>query len=269
MKKYFLVIIGFIILNSCTEVENGYKGVVYQPYAGGLDPSIVYPEGVDIGVSWLWNDMITYDCRQHTTDIKANLLDVNNMSVGITASVFHRVIPNKIGYLHLEKGQDYEQTYIKPVFEGALKNVIGKYTAQELVSSKRDAVEKEIKSILDQAFKVNYIQCDDIIIRDVNLPEAINKAITAKQVQEEQNLLAEKKKVEKENLAAAIIAEAKGNYEAAQYDAKTKDIMSHPKMLKLKELEIQEKAIERWNGEFGNNNVFSEVPVIRGLGGIK
>ncbi len=267
MKKFILSVVLLTFLASCTEVENGYKGVVYQPYSGGLNPDIVYPEGVDIGASWLWNDMITYDCRQHTTDIKATLLDVNNMSVGITASVFHRVIPNKIGYLHLEKGKDYEETYITPVFEGALKNVIGKYTAQELVSSKREFVEKEVKSILDKAFKVNYIHCDDIIIRDVNLPQAINNAITAKQVQDEQNLLSEKKKVEKENLAAALIAEAKGNFEAAQYDAKTKDIMSQPKMLKLKELEIQEKAIERWSGEFGNNNVFSEVPVIKGLVG--
>lgn len=197
--KLILVISSLILLTSCVEVGNGYKGVAYKPYSGGLDPNQVFPEGVDIGVSWLWNEMITYDCRQHTTDIQANLLDVNNMSVGITASVFHRVIPNKIGFLHLEKGQDYEQTYIKPIFEGALKNVIGKYTAQELVSSKREAVQKEVKSILDQAFKVNYIQCDDIIIRDVNLPQAINTAITAKQVQEEKNLLAEKKKVEKSN----------------------------------------------------------------------
>ena len=268
MKKFTYLTLILLVISSCAEVENGYKGVVYKPYSGGLNPETIYPEGVKISPAWLWNEMIQYDCRQQTTNIDAKLLDVNNLSVNVTASVFHRVIPDKIGFLHLDKGQDYEYSYITPVFEGALKNVIGKYTAQELVTSKRNIVQQEVKAILDKAFKINYILCDDIIIRDVTLPKQIIAAITAKQVQEERNLLAEKKKVEEENLAAARIAKAEGDYQAALFDAKTKDILSQPKMLKLKELEIQGNAISKWNGSFGTNNVFSEIPIIKGLGSL-
>jgi len=87
----------------CTEVDNGYKGVVYKPYSGGLNPDQIYPEGVDVGLSWLWNDMITYDCRQHTTNLQMQLLDKDQMELPISISVFHRVIPSKIGHLHLDK----------------------------------------------------------------------------------------------------------------------------------------------------------------------
>ena len=39
MKKLFVVLLGLFLAissTSCTEVENGSKGVVYKPYSGGL-----------------------------------------------------------------------------------------------------------------------------------------------------------------------------------------------------------------------------------------
>jgi len=256
----FILMIGLfaMTLPSCTEVQNGFKGVVYKPYDGGLDPSEIYGEGVDMGLSWFWNDMITYDCRQKTTDIETTLLDVNGMDVQVTGSVFHRVVPNEIGYLHLNKGTDYEETYIVPVFEGVLKDVIGDYTAQSLVTDKRTEAQIRIKEALTIAFKKNHIICDDIIIRDVDLPNRITNAIESKQVQEEKNLLAEKKKKEEENLAEARIAKAKGNFEAAQYQAKTKKILSQPAMLELYRAETERIWAEQGVSPWGNNNVFGE-----------
>lgn len=259
-----------VSVTSCVEVENGFKGFAYKPYDGGTDTTKVYSEGVHIGFSWFWNDMIIYDCRQKTTSVVETLLDRNTMTVGISASVFYRVMDKKISHLHLDKGRDYEKTYIVPVFEGALKNVIGKYTAQEIVAAKREQVQKEVKKILQEAFKFNYLKCDDIIIRDVELPKKINTAIINKQVQDEKNLLAEKKKLEQENLAAAKIATSKGDYEAAQYDAKTKDILSQPRMLELQRVENERLMWEGFKkhgkSPFGNNNMYGVTPaVIKGL----
>lgn len=257
MRKILgFALMAVFLLTSCAEVQNGFKGVVYKPYAGGLDPTDIHGEGVDMGFSWLWNDMITYDCRQKTTNIETTLLDVNGMDVQITASVFHRVIPNEIGYLHLQKGEDYEETYIVPVFEGVLKDVVGDYQAQSLVTDQRTDAQRRIKEALTTAFKKNHIICDDIIIRDVDLPDNITRAIEAKQVQDEKNLLAEKKKREEENLAQARIAKAKGNYEAAQYQAKTKQILSQPRMLELYRAETDRIWAEKGVSRYGNNNVF-------------
>tara|TARA_R110000772_G_scaffold20466_2_gene56747 strand:+ start:60365 stop:61183 length:819 start_codon:yes stop_codon:yes gene_type:complete len=264
MKKFLVILTVFFALTSftsCTEVENGFKGVVYEPYNGGLDPKQVYPEGVDMGFSWLYNDMITYDCRQHTTDITTKLLDKNGLDVPITASVFHRVIPTNIGYLHLEKGETYEETYIRPVFEGVLKDVIGKYTAQELIVSKRQQAQVEMKQLLTEAFAKNHLQCDDVIIRDLDLPNSISEAIEAKQVQEERNLKSEKFKVEKDNLAAAQIAEAEGNYKSALFDTKTKALLSTPAILKLKQLNVLQTYADKGISPFGSNNVFDKESV--------
>ena len=55
------------------------------------------------------------------------------------------------------------------------------------------------------------------------------------------------------------MATAKGNYEAAQYDAKTKEILSQPKMLELYRLETARIRATNGTSEWGNNNVFGNT----------
>lgn len=265
-KISFCAIAAFALV-SCAEVDNGFRGVAYKPYAGGLDPTHVYSEGVDMGISWLLNDMIEYDCRQKTMTIELTPLDSNQMEVKMEASVFYRVMPDKIGYLHKEKGRDYEKTYIEPNFKGAIKNVVGNYTAQKMVTSKRDIIETEVKTILDKAFLVNHIICDDIIISDVNLPPTIREAITEKMTQDEKNLTAEKKKVQEENLASAKVAKAKGDSAAKviEAQAEARYINEVQKALASSPNYVELKKVEKWDGTFGTNNVFSSIPMIRGL----
>lgn len=266
MKKFLSIISFAFLLVSCTEVENGYRGVVYKPYSGGLDPEQVYPEGVDVGVSWMWNDMITYDCRQHTTTIKTTILDKDQLDVPIEASAFHRVIPDRIGYLHLEKGADYEETYILPNFRGILQNIVGRYSAEEIVTSKRQQVQTEVEELLREELAKNNLLLDDVIIEDIDLPERISRAIEAKQEQEQRNLLAEKKKVEAENLAAARVATAKGEAEAAIYEQQARTRLSTPALLRLKELENDATWAKQGKSKYGSNNVFgSDVGILKGL----
>lgn len=244
-------------MTSCTEVPNGERGVAYKPYAGGLDPEKVYDEGVDVGLSWLWNDMVTYNIRQQSLDLNMTLMDKEGLDVDISATLLYRVIPNRIGYLHEEKGEDYESSYVRPIAESACKKVVATFGAIELNVAKRDTAELLIKEGIEMIFETNnHLQVDNVMIRDVDLPDKIANAIVAKKEQDERNLLAEKKKLEEENLAQARIAKAKGNYEAAQYEAQTKEIMSQPKMLKLMELENDRIWAQKGVSKYGSNNVF-------------
>ena len=85
-------------------------------------------------------------------------------------------------------------------------------------------------------------------------------------IQEGRNTLAAKKELEQTNLAKARIAEAKGKFDAAEFDAKTKDIMSSPKMLELKKLEIEMEWARKGVSKYGNNNVFgASTSVLKGL----
>ena len=281
MRKVLLSVMAITLmtLTSCTEVESGNKGVVYKPYGGGVQTDVVFPEGVDIGISWIWNDMIEYNARQQTTNIETVLLDKNGLDVPISASVFHRVIPNKIGFLHLEKGRDYEDTYIKPVFEGVLKDVVGKYSALELVVEKRQQAQTEIQDLMIQELLINHLQAENVIIRDIDLPTKISDAIEAKQTQEQKNLLAEKKEQEQvflanarvataEGNASARIAESEGNFKAARFEAKARELLSTPAMIRLQQVEnerIKWEAFQKTGkSPYGTNNIFGvNTPILK------
>lgn len=279
MKKLLLLVLAAFTIVSCTEVDNGYKGVAYKPYGNGLEKEHVYNEGVDIGVGWLWNDMITYNTRQQTIDIETTLLDKDGLDVPISASIFYRVIPNKIGFLHDEKGPDYRETYIVPVFEGVLKDIVGKYGALELVVDKRQQAQEEIQSLLTAELAINHLTAENIIIRDIDLPTKISAAIEAKQEQEQRNLLAEKKEEEQKFLANALVAKAqgkadakvasaKGNAEAAIHDSRARLKLSTPALIRLQQVENEKLKwsafMKTGKSPYGSHNIFGvDTPIIK------
>lgn len=257
-SKLIILFLFGIFFTGCSDVDNGERGIVYRPYGNGLDKDNIYDEGTYIGLSWLWNDMIEYNVRQQTMNVQVAMLDKNQMDVPISMSVLLRPIPSKVGYLHEDKGPDYVETFCHPVAVGVLKDVVGTYTASEIVTSKRDAVQVAIQEKLVTLYATNYIQCDGVIITDIDLPDAITKAIEEKQVQDERNLLSEKKKAEQVNLAAAAVAKADGlaRVKIIDAEAEAKYIRQVQSALATSPQYVELKKVEQWSGDFGTGNVF-------------
>lgn len=91
--------------------------------------------------------------------------------------------------------------------------MVGRYTPEQLYSTKRDAIQVEIytetKKILDQ----QYVQLNEVLVRDVALPETIKQAIETKLKQEQESLEYEFRleKARKEADRQRIEAEGKAN----------------------------------------------------------
>jgi len=81
---------------------------------------------------------------------------------------------------------------------------------------------------------------------------AINKKIIV--IQETATIKSQTEQAQQE--AMRKVAVAKGNFEAAQFDAKTKEIMSQPKMLELYKAETERIWAQKGVSPYGNNNVF-------------
>jgi len=91
------------------------------------------------------------------------------------------------------------------------------------------------------------------------LPPSYKKAIERKiaVLQETATIISQTKQAEQ--TALKKVATAKGNYEAAIYDAKTKEILSQPKMLELYRAETERVWAEKGVSPYGNNNVFGSA----------
>lgn len=264
MKKLLLILSFAFIAISCTSVDSGHKGVMVS-YGGETDLSRVYPEGMQYGLSWLVDDMIEYDVREHTMEKEFSFSDKNDMSTTIKVALDYNLEPNDVNLLHVGV-KDY-LIKIETVLSSASKEVVTQYGAVELNKHKRAEGEKLLSEILKKELPEFHIEFKRVRFTDINIPKGISDLAEQTAVQIGKNELAKKKEEEQVGIAAANVAKAEGEYRAAQFNEKTKELMSQPKLLELYRAETDRIWAEKGVSRYGANNVFGGdgISVIKGL----
>jgi prohibitin 1 len=267
MKKLFnLLIVAFMsatLLSSCTlpTIEPGEEGFMFRPWSSGVDTSMTYKEGTQVVA--MWNDMIIYNVLQQSSDYNSSVMEKNGMEIGVDITINFNPMRGKTHSLHLKHGIDYKKSYIDPQVRGAIKDVIGRYTYEEIYSTKREILEQELDDILSEEFNNNFITYNFCEIADVDLPNDVKKAITAKEEQKQKNQRAKELEQEQEFIANAKIKEAEGNKQKAILEAEGK-----AKSIELVNRELSRSpdyvSYVKWKGyadgkgsPYGQNNVFS------------
>lgn len=190
-KVIIFSVISFIILlivmiKSSVTISAGEGGVLFKTFGNGVDVENTYGEGFHIIAPW--NKMIPYEVRQQEALEKMAVLSSNGLEISLEVSSWYQPLYNKLPYLHKEKGQDYLNRVVRPAIRSASRSVIGRYTPEEIYSTKRDAIQTEIfeetKKILDN----QYVQLNEVLVRDITLPPTIKTAIENKLKQEQASL---------------------------------------------------------------------------------
>ena len=278
MKKILnilVVLFAAVTLMSCgTENEPGVVSMYYSSYGDGIDTTQVYEEGFHMHSPW--SEHIQYNSRNETRQYTAEVLDKNGTKVTLLVGVNFAVNKSKIGALHLKHGKDYAVNIVDVKAKGAIKDVAGRYTYEELYGDKREILETEIEALLEPDFVDNYLILAFVEVSDVNLPNAIANQIVAKEEQKQKNLKAELMEAEKAFTAKARIAEAEGikqatilnaQAEAEAIEIKNKALSQSPKYIDLIKAEAQ-MELSRNIKSLGTNNVFgSETLIMKTLGG--
>jgi len=101
-----------------------------------------------------------------------------------------------------------------PAIRSAARSVVGRYTPEQLYSSKRDAIQAEIFEETKMFVEDQYIQLNEILVRDVTLPPTIREAIERKLKQEQAALEYEFRLVTADKEAQRQIIEAQGKADA-------------------------------------------------------
>ena len=245
-------------LASCTSVTPGNKGVLVS-WGGETDMKKVYNEGMHY--TW-FDDMILYDCREHTLVEKYEFNDLNNMVVPVEISLDYQLDEKTVNKLH-KYINDWE-TKLKKTLKSAAKEVIPTYAAVDLNLHRRSEVEHKLTQILSNELPEFYLKFVRVQITDVDIPRPVSQLAEEQAKQIERNNLAAKKEAEKTALAKAAVAEAKGEFEAAQYKAKAQEILSTPKMLELRRVENEKIWAEGFaktgKSPYGQNNWFGAHP---------
>ncbi len=192
-------------------VESGEAGVMFRLF-GGVDTEITYSEGFHF-MSPL-NKMFIYDVRQQEVSEKMSVLSSNGLEISIDVSMWYQPVYDKLGQLHQEKGQNYLNSIVKPSVRSATRSVIGRYTPEQIYSTKRDAIQEEIYVETRDILTIQLVQLNEVLVRDVVLPPTIKQAIEKKLRQEQESLEYEFKIIKERKEAERRQIDAEGKARA-------------------------------------------------------
>ena len=212
-------------------LQPGERGVVFKPLRSLLDKENIFTPGFRIIAPW--NTLHIYNVKEQQSEETMDILDKNGLSINMDVSVRFNPIYEMIGDLHEKFGQGYIQQLVKPEVRSSVRKVAGRYTAEEIYSTKRKAVEDDIITETAIILNNNFIEMRALLIRSINLPSDIKKAIETK-LTTEQESLAYIFKIEKET------AEAKRKKIAAEGEAVANDIINSsltPNLLRMRGIE--------------------------------
>lgn len=198
-------------------IQPGERAVVFHPYTIGLDNEKILEPGFRIIAPW--NKLIVYNVMEQTKEETMDVLDKSSLSINLDISVRFNPIHNKIGQLHETFGPNYGNILVIPEVRSVVRSVTGRFTAEEIFSTKRNEVEEAIENETAAVLKRNNIDMRALLIRSIQLPEQIKQAIENK-LKQEQEALAYKFKLDKER------SEAERRHIEAEGIAKYNDIVN-------------------------------------------
>ena len=212
------------------------------------------------------DSVIQVDARVRKMEISAQAGSKDLQTIKTVVAVNYRFTKEKIPEIYRQIGNEeaFEQTVLQPATHEAVKAVMAKYNAEELLKTRaavRDAMEHSLREklnvILDGAFIVSAFN-----VIDFDFTASFNAAIEAKQVAEQKAQQAQNEIILEKAEADKKIEQARGQAESAQKQAEGeakaikvmaqaradaialegKALQANPQILRL-------RMLEKWNGQ--------------------
>lgn len=182
-------LIGIGILSSClVQISPGEVGV--QTLFGKVQSGIL-TEGLNVVnpmVKVIQFDIRTqnytmsgvHDEGQKMGDDAIRVLSADGLEVQIDLTVLFRVIPDKAPEILRNIGKDYRDVIIRPLVRTKIRDYAAYYDAVSLYSTKRDEFQQRLSQAIEKEFKDRGLVMEQVLIRNINLPESVKAAIEAK-----------------------------------------------------------------------------------------
>ncbi len=165
-------------------VPVGFHGVLENNITG-INMTKVYDPGLKMVLPW--TKIINIDTRKQGDNLDVNANTKNGLGVKCKINVQFSLVIDKLPYLIQGINTDYKNLFIKPEARGAVSTILGRYTADELYSAKKEVLQQEIMAAMVPALKEHYILVERVIIQEITLPKSISDAIEAKLRQEQES----------------------------------------------------------------------------------
>lgn len=234
-------------------IEASERAVLFRTLSGELDKDNIIGPGWHIKSPW--NEVYVYEVSENKIEETMDVLDKNGLNISVDVTVRFHPKYDKIGTIQENFRGDYIQRLVIPEARSTVRQVMGRYTAEEIYSTKRPEVEAAIKQETRSVLGApgNEVEMKSLLIRSIKLPEQIKNAIENK-LKQEQEALAYQFRLDKER------SEAERKRIAAEGEAQANKIINSsltPELLKMRGIEATKQIA---------NSPNSKVIVIGGSG---
>ena len=227
-------------------IESTERGVIFYKLSDvGLDKKNVIKPGFHYKAPW--NEVYVFDITDNLVEETIDVLDKNGLNINVDVTMSFHPKYDSIGELYETYQLDYLRRLVRPEFRSTVRQVMGRYTAEEIYSTKRSEVETSIQREASTALSKpgNNIIMKSLLIRSIALPAQIKNAIEMK-LKQEQEALAYQFRLQKEQ------SEAERKRIAANGEAIANKIINNsltPALLKMRGIEATVKLSESPNSK--------------------
>lgn len=190
------------------------------------------------------------DCKTQNINFNFETYTKDVQQAEMRISVNYSVDNTKAHVLFKEVGRNYEQLVIEPKVIQAVKDVVGKWEADALISNREKATQ-DIKQMLSSLLLSNNITVQNIVIEDIVYSAQFEGAIEAKQIATQDAIKAKNKTVQ-------IAEEAKQQVLKAEAEAKSMRIRSQA--LSQNKGLVAYEAVQKWDGKLPVN-IYGNAPI--------
>ncbi|MFZ9056083.1 MAG: prohibitin family protein [Flavobacteriales bacterium] len=192
MRRLLYLVLAFapvlLLWGSLTvTIPSGYAGLLFHTFGDGIDPS-EDPMSSGFHFKAPWNKVYEYEIRQKERMERLEVLSSNLLKIEMDMTVFYQPDFSQLGLLEIERGKNYEEKVVVPAMRSVAREVIAKYLPEEFNTTKREEIQDEIDERMRLKLSENYLQLNDVLIRNIRLPKKLEEAIERKLQQEQESL---------------------------------------------------------------------------------
>ena len=145
-------------------------------------------------------------------DDAIKVLSSDGLEITMDLSVLYKVNPKSAPKILKEIGSDYQDVVIRPITRTRIRDNAVFYQAVDLFSARREEFQNRIFKTIQKDFEKRGLILEQLLIRNITLPESVKKSIEAKINAEQESqkmqfvLAKEKQEAERKRVEAQGIA---------------------------------------------------------------
>ncbi len=190
------LIAAILISRSIFNVGPGEEAAIFDPLSNGIQQT-TYGEGLHAKPAWstvyhynIKNQGFTATFTGAETEQQIRTVTKEGLYIGADITINFRLQPGAAAWMLGNFGRDgiYQETIVYPAIRSVIREIVSQHSATEVYGSGRTIVESEINNALVERLSSSKILIQQVLLRDVSLPQQITTSIEAKQAAEQDAL---------------------------------------------------------------------------------